>query len=105
MNELQTVHAIVTTKELQCLQQIARIKSELAGITSTLFPFTGTRRSQLDTNTNVRTHIEHLGRSEDGFQLLNLFNHNENTLAHLLGQQSHLDVIAVLVSVTDDQTI
>ena len=105
MDKFQTVHAVVTTQELQRLQQITRIQSELTGITATLFPFTGARRGQLDTNTNVRTHMEHLGRGKDGFQLLDFFNHNENTLAHLLSQQSHLDVIAVLVPVADNQTI
>ena len=105
MNQFQAVHHILLLEEVKGFEQFARCQAELAGVTTTLFPLATATRSQLDTDTNVRTHLELLGHFSDEVQFVQFLNDEEDALTHFLGQQSQLDEALVLVAVAHHERV
>ena len=58
MNQFQTVLHVFLFQKIKRLQQFTGCQAKLTGISSAIFPFTTSRRSQLDADTYVRPHIQ-----------------------------------------------
>ncbi|CCZ69498.1 uncharacterized protein BN759_01686 [Bacteroides sp. CAG:702] len=105
MNQLQAILHFLFFDKIECLKQFTGSQPELAGISPTFFPFSTSRRSQLDTYTDIGTYIELLCHFGYEAKLVQLLHYQENALSHLLCQQSQFDVTLVFVSVTNNQRI
>ena len=58
MNQFQTVLHVFLFQEVKRFQQFTGCQAKLTGVSSAIFPFTTSRRSQLDADTYVRPHIQ-----------------------------------------------
>ena len=58
MNQFQTVLHVFLFQKIKRFQQFTGCQAKLTGISSAIFPFTTSRRSQLNADTYVRTHIQ-----------------------------------------------
>ena len=103
MNQFQTIFQAFAFHEVKCFEQFAGSQSELAGITSRLFPFSATGRSQFDTNTDIGLHIQLFRHFSYQLQLVHLLYYKEDSFAHLLGKQCQFNITFVFISVTHNQ--
>ena len=103
VNKAQAVVQTLFVEYLQSLEELHGCESELRGISSTLFPFSRPRRSQLDTDAEIGLHPQLTGRFGNELQLIELLHDNEDMLSHLLCQQGQLNVALVLVAIADDE--
>ena len=102
MNELQAILHFLFLDEVERFEQLAGGQAELAGVASALLPLPASRRSQLDADADIGAHVQLLGYLGYQPQLVLLLYHQEDALAHLLRQQSQLDIAFILVPVADD---
>ena len=58
MNQFQTVLHIFLFQKIKRFQQFTGCQAKFTGISSAIFPFATSRRSQFDADTYIRTHIE-----------------------------------------------
>ena len=105
MDQLQAILHIFLFQKIERFQQLTGSQAEFAGITTAIFPFATSRRSQLDADTYIGAHIElfrHLGYQA---QFVHFLHHQEDAFSHLLCQQSQFNIALILISVTDNQRI
>ena len=105
MYQLQAISHLIFLEHLECFQQFARVQAELAHVASRFFPFATAGTCQLDPDTDIRANFQTLGYSRYIPQLVQLLYHEVNVPSHLLCQQCQLDIVLVLVSVTDNHGI
>ena len=105
VDEVQAVAHAQLVELLQGLEEFRRGESELAGVSSALFPFARSRRGELDADAEVGLHGEASRGLGDEIDLVEFLHDDEDTLAHLLGQQGQFDVAGVLVAVADDKRV
>ena len=106
--EMDEAHAVVQSLVVEYaerLEQFAAGESELAGVAAALFPFARSRRGELDAYADVGLYAQFLGGFGNDVYLVEFFHHDEDTLAHLLREQSQLDVALVFISVADDERV
>ena len=102
MYKAQAIRQPHLFESLQSAQQLRAVQAKLRSITPTLAPPPTTARSQFYTNAQIRTYPQLGSRVSNNPKLRQLLDHEINTLAHLLSQQSHLDKVLILVSVADN---
>ena len=105
MDEAQAVAHVLLVKKIQGFQEFCTCQTEFRGVTPTLFPFSGTRRSQFDTNTDIRPDVHLLGNLGNDIQLIELLYNDEDALAHLLGEQGQFYIALILITITNDDGI
>ena len=105
MDQFQAVLHSLTLEEIECFEQFAGSQTKLAGIPSGLLPLAASRRSQFDTDTDIRLHIQLFCHAGNQFQFIHFLNDQENALTHFLCQQSKLDIAFVFISITDNKRV
>ena len=105
MYQFQTILHAFVSHEVQCFEQLTGRQSELTCIAAGVFPFAASRRSQLDTNTDIGFYVQLLRHLGYQLQLVQFFYHEEDAFSHLLRQQSKFNVAFILISVADNQRI
>lgn len=105
VNEAQTIAKSKFVEHLKSHQQLRRVQPELRSIASTLAPFTASVASQLDANTKIGMHAKFLCSLGNDGQFWEFLDNEEDAFAHLLSQESQLDEVLVLMSVTDNETV
>ena len=105
MDQLQTIPHLILLQNIHGFQQLARIYPELADISSRLFPLATPGAGQLNTDAYIRTNFQAFGDLRDISQFNQLLDNQVYISSHFLGQKSQLDIILVLVTVTDDHRI
>ena len=105
MDKFQTIFHFLFLDKIESLKQFTGGQSEFTCISSTFFPFTTARRSQLYSDSDIGTYIQLLGKRGNQTKFIQLFNNQENTLTHLLRQQSQFYIAFILIAVTNDQRI
>ena len=103
--EPQRVVQVLLVENRESLEQLARRESELARVTSAVLPFARSARGEFYPYAKVRLDIELPRRLGNDFEFVEFLDDNENSLAHLLRQQSQLYIVLVLVSVADDERV
>ncbi len=86
MDEAQTVVEAHLVDLVEGGEQLGTGKTELGGIATTLRPFAGARGGEFDADADVGLHVELLRHLGDDVEFVELFHHDEDALAHLLGE-------------------
>ena len=105
MDQVEAVAHAQSIELGQSREQLRRGEAELAGVAPAFLPLARARRRQLDADAQVGAHVEPLGGLCDEVYLVELLHHDEDSLAHLLGQQGQLDVAVVLVAIAHDEGV
>ena len=105
MYQFQTILHAFVSHEVECFEQLTGRQSELTCIAARVFPFAASRRSQLDTNTDIGFYVQLLRHLGYQLQFVQFFYHEEDAFSHLLRQQSKFNVAFILISVADNQRI
>ena len=103
VNQFQAIFQSLAFHEIECFEQLTGSQPEFAGIATRFFPFSATGRSQFNTNTDIRLHIQLLRHFCNQFQLIHLLHNKEDTFTHFLGKQSQFNVTLVFIAVTYNQ--
>ena len=86
MYQSEAVAHTFLIKKVESLEELGACQSELRGIATTLFPFAGTGRGQLDSDTDIRLDIHLLCHLCNDVELVELLNNDEYPFTHLLCQ-------------------
>ena len=105
VDEAQAVAQPQLVKHLQGHQQLGAVEPELRGIAAALAPLAAAVAGQLDADAEVGMHAQLLGCLGYDGQFGKLLDDKEDSLAHLLSQESQLDEVLVLVAVADDEAV
>ena len=105
VDEAQAILKVHLLQSLKCSKKFGTIQAKLAGIATALLPLATTAGSQLDADTQIRAHTKLGGCICNDFKLGKFLHHEEHTLTHLLSQQSQLDEVLVLMTITDDERV
>ncbi len=92
------VHAFLV-EQFERFEQLAACESELAGVSSALFPFAAAACRQLDAYSEIGLHVELLCLAGNDFKFVELLHDDEYALAHLVCEQGQFYVALVLVAV------
>ena len=105
MDQLQTIRHLILLQNVHGFQQLARIYPELTNISSGLFPLATPGTSQFYTNSYIRANFQAFGDCRDISQFVQFLDNQVYISSHFLGQKSQLDIILVLVTVTDNHRV
>ena len=86
MNQFKTVIHTFLVESIKSLKQFTASQAELTCVAATLLPFATTRRSQFNTNTEIRFHAKLFRRFSNDIKFVKFLDDDKDALTHLLGK-------------------